>query len=90
MPDEIRLQDQVEMRKKHPCGSAVWTVTRIGADIKLKCAGCGRVVMLDRVEFLRRRKRVIAQGPVAAEVSLGLVSPQPDKQAADDKGFPQA
>jgi len=48
------------------------------------------VVMLDRVEFLRRRKRVIAQGPVAAEVSLGLVSPQPDKQAADDKGFPQA
>lgn len=72
MPDEIRLQDVVEMRKKHPCGSAIWTVTRIGADIKMKCAGCGRVVMLDRVEFLRRRKRLVTPGPDAPEVTLGL------------------
>ena len=75
LPDEIRLNDLVEMRKKHPCGSAVWTVTRIGADIKMKCAGCGRVVMLDRVEFLRRRKHVITQGPLAPEVTLGLMPP---------------
>lgn len=72
MPDEIRLHDVVEMRKKHPCGSAIWTVTRIGADIKMKCAGCGRVVMLDRVEFLRRRKRLVTPGPDAPEVTLGL------------------
>lgn len=74
MPDEIRLHDVVEMRKKHPCGSAVWMVTRIGADIKMKCAGCGRVVMLDRVEFLRRRKRLITPGPDAPEVTLGLAA----------------
>lgn len=72
MQDEIRLHDLVEMRKKHPCGSAIWSVTRIGADIKMKCAGCGRVVMLDRVEFLRRRKRLITQGPDSPEVTLGL------------------
>ncbi len=70
MPDEIRLFDVVEMRKKHPCGSALWTVTRIGADIKMKCDGCGRVVMLDRVEFLRRRKRLVTQGSETAETSL--------------------
>lgn len=80
MPDEIRLNDLVEMRKKHPCGSANWKVTRIGADIKMRCEGCGRVVMLDRVEFLRRRKRVITPGPDAPEVTLGLVSR--DKEAA--------
>ena len=74
MPDEIRMHDIVEMRKKHPCGSAVWTVTRIGADIKMKCSGCGRVVMLDRVEFLRRRKRLITPGPDAPEVTLGLAA----------------
>ncbi|NLG24880.1 MAG: DUF951 domain-containing protein, partial [Clostridiales bacterium] len=34
------------MRKAHPCGSLEWTVVRTGADIKIKCAGCGRVVML--------------------------------------------
>ena len=70
--DEIRLEDKVEMRKPHPCGSREWTVTRIGADIKMRCLGCGRVVMLDRVEFLRRRKKLLQQGPVEADVSLGL------------------
>ncbi|MGI6724885.1 MAG: DUF951 domain-containing protein, partial [Christensenellales bacterium] len=76
LTEEIRMHDIVEMRKKHPCGSAVWTVTRIGADIKMKCGGCGRVVMLDRVEFIKRRKRVITPGPDAPEVTLGLVPPQ--------------
>lgn len=77
MLDEIRLFDQVEMRKKHPCGSSVWTVTRIGADIKMKCDGCARVVMLDRVDFLRLRKRLIQQGPHSAAFTLGLENPQP-------------
>lgn len=77
--DEIRLKDVVEMRKTHPCGSKEWTVTRIGADIKMKCSGCGRVVMLDRVEFLRRRKKVLVQGPESAEVTLGLV-PRPAEE----------
>lgn len=65
MTEEIRLGDQVQTRKKHPCGSDEWTVIRIGADIKIRCHGCGRIVMLDRQDFLRRRKRLIAQGPEA-------------------------
>ena len=38
----------------------------------MKCSGCGRVVMLDRVEFLRRRKKVLVQGPDSEEETLGL------------------
>ena len=82
--DEIRLADVVEMRKPHPCGSKEWTVTRIGADIKMRCLGCGRLVMLDRVEFLRRRKKLLKQGPVEAEVSLGLKPPPPDAKLDPD------
>ena len=63
MTEEIRLQDVVQTRKKHPCGSDEWTVIRIGADIKIRCHGCGRIVMLDRQDFIRRRKPVIPQGP---------------------------
>ena len=63
MTEEIRLQDVVQTRKKHPCGSDEWTVIRVGADIKIRCHGCGRIVMLDRQDFIRRRKRLIAQGP---------------------------
>lgn len=67
MTEEIRLGDQVQTRKKHPCGSDEWTVIRTGADIKIRCHGCGRIVMLDRQDFLRRRKRLIVQGPAIVE-----------------------
>lgn len=76
MVEEIRLMDVVEMRKPHPCGARQWTVIRIGADIKIRCSGCGRIVMLDRADFLRRRKKLLSQGPVPPEISLGLAPRQ--------------
>ncbi|NLV57596.1 MAG: DUF951 domain-containing protein [Clostridiales bacterium] len=72
--DEIRLQDVVQMRKTHPCGSDQWTVIRIGADIKIKCLGCGRIVMMERADFVRRRKKVLTQGPVPEAETLRDIS----------------
>lgn len=58
---DIRLNDQVRMRKPHPCGSDLWTVIRVGADIKIRCAGCGRIVMLDRPVFEKRLKKIVSR-----------------------------
>lgn len=58
---DIRLNDQVKMRKPHPCGSDVWTVIRVGADIKIRCQGCGRIVMLDRCVFEKRLKKILSR-----------------------------
>ncbi len=70
--EEIRIGDVVRMKKAHPCGSDVWTVTRIGADIKIRCSGCDRLVMMDRETFLKRRKALLEQGPaVVASVTAG-------------------
>ena len=60
--ESILLGDVIKSRKPHPCGSDEWTVIRTGADIKMKCSGCGRIVMLDLDSFLRRRKAVISRG----------------------------
>ena len=49
--------DVIRTRKPHPCGGSDWTVTRTGADIKMRCNTCGRLVMLDRDTFLRRSAR---------------------------------
>lgn len=68
--EEIRLGDVVKMRKTHPCGSDQWIVTRIGADVKIKCLGCGRMVMMERADFVKRRKKVLEQGPVPEAVTL--------------------
>ena len=59
MDNDIFLGDVIQTRKPHPCGADTWVVIRTGADIKIKCQGCGRIVMLDRAVFLKRRKKVI-------------------------------
>ena len=55
---QFELGDIVRMKKQHPCGSYNWEVVRMGADIKIKCQGCGRLVMLPRSQFEKRMARV--------------------------------
>lgn len=55
----FHLGDIVKMKKQHPCGSYNWEVMRMGADIKIKCQGCGRLVMLPRSEFERKMIRIV-------------------------------
>ena len=62
MAEEIRVGDVVSTRKPHPCGGNEWTVIRTGADVKIRCTRCGRVVMMDREDFLRRRKALLTRG----------------------------
>lgn len=73
VPPQIGVGDVVQLRKPHPCGNDVWHVTRIGADIGLQCRGCGRRVMLDRIVFERRLRRVME---TAAERAEGTAGPQ--------------
>lgn len=45
---DIQVGDQIRMKKPHPCGSQEWEVLRIGMDFRLKCLGCGHMVMISR------------------------------------------
>jgi hypothetical protein len=64
---DVQVDDLVRLRKPHPCGSYEWRVVRIGADIGLKCQGCGRRVLLDRRTFNKRVKTVIRRSDSQAE-----------------------
>lgn len=55
----LNVGDVVRLKKPHPCGGYEWTLTRVGADIKLKCDTCGHVVMLDRQVFEKRVKKIV-------------------------------
>ena len=59
---EIKLDDIVRLKKKHPCGDDRWRVVRLGADIGIKCLGCQRRVLLQRSVFQRRVKEFISRG----------------------------
>jgi len=59
----FNLGDIVKMKKQHPCGSYNWEVVRMGMDIKIKCVGCGRLVMLPRSEFEKKMVRIVENIP---------------------------
>ena len=59
MQNNYQLNSIVIMKKQHPCGTNEWKVIRVGADIKIKCLGCGRSIMLPRVEYNKKLKKVV-------------------------------
>ncbi len=66
---EVKVGDQVRLKKPHPCGGYHWRVTRLGADIGLVCVTCRRFVMLPRPQLERRVKEVLpAEAPVDESV----------------------
>ena len=61
MNNDYKLGSKVIMKKPHPCGINEWEITRIGADIKIKCLGCGRSIMLPRIDFNKKLKKIIEE-----------------------------
>lgn len=55
------LGDTVQMKKSHACQANDWEILRIGADIKLKCMGCGHMVMMSRNDFNRKLKKILTK-----------------------------
>lgn len=55
------LGDVVTMKKPHACGANQWTIIRVGADVKIRCDNCGRIVMLDRADFVRMGKKILVK-----------------------------
>ncbi len=64
-PLPLFLDDVVVLRKPHPCGGDTWRIVRLGADIGVRCAACGRRVLIARSEIERDIKRFVERGPLA-------------------------
>jgi hypothetical protein len=73
MPLELFLDDILQLRKPHPCGSDQWRVVRLGADIGLRCLGCDRKVLLPRSTLEKRIKRFVSRG-AATETAAGTAA----------------
>ncbi len=57
----MNVGDTLEMKKKHPCGGSLFTVLRIGSDIKVRCDNCGREVIVARVKLEKGIKKIISK-----------------------------
>ncbi len=61
----INVGDILTLKKKHPCGSERWKVTRIGADFKIVCQGCNHELMLPRSKVEKNIKKIESVGETA-------------------------
>ena len=52
---------KVIMKKQHPCGANEWEITRLGADIKIKCLNCNRTILIPRIDFNKKLKKIISE-----------------------------
>lgn len=64
---ELKLGERAEMKKPHPCGGKVFTITRVGMDIKLRCERCGREVMLPRAKAEKGIRKILRKEEGANE-----------------------
>ncbi len=57
--NNYQIGTKVIMKKQHPCGTNEWEIVRVGADIKIKCLHCGRTILLPRIEFNKKLKKIM-------------------------------
>jgi hypothetical protein len=58
---QYKLNSLVVMKKPHPCKTNLFQIVRLGADIKIKCVNCGRSILLSRVDFDKKLKKVMEE-----------------------------
>ena len=66
----LKIGDVLQMKKPHPCGESLWTVSRLGADIGMNCQKCNRYVLLARSQVARRLKRIMPSNQVSEGEAL--------------------
>ena len=54
----MNVGDRLVLKKPHPCGSSRFEVLRVGSEVRIRCMGCGRDMMLDRVKLEKAVRRV--------------------------------
>ena len=54
----LSVNDVIEMKKPHPCGSRSFEILRVGSDVRIKCLGCGHDMTLGREKLEKAIKKV--------------------------------
>ena len=67
---DIRVSDELIMKKPHPCGGNRFAVLRVGMDFRIRCLTCSREVMVPRKKVEKNIKSVFRDGEMMANRDL--------------------
>ncbi|MFI3330023.1 MAG: DUF951 domain-containing protein [bacterium] len=51
------LNQLIKTKKEHVCGNNEWKIIRTGADFKLECVKCQRIILLSKSDLDKRIKK---------------------------------
>jgi hypothetical protein len=54
----FKVGEILKLKKPHPCGGQRWQVSRVGADIAIKCLTCGHLQTMPRRQLEKAIKAV--------------------------------
>ena len=57
---KLDVGDVIMMKKQHPCGGNLFSVQRVGSDVRIVCQSCGRDLTLDRIKLEKATKKVLS------------------------------
>lgn len=56
----FKAGDKVVTKKPHACGCDLWTVMRVGADVKIRCDKCLKIVLMTSDKAVKSVKSVLS------------------------------
>lgn len=56
---QYKLNDIIELKKPHPCGSKQFKILRVGSEMRVVCLGCSRDMNVDRIKLERATKKIV-------------------------------
>lgn len=54
------INDIIELKKQHPCGSKLFKILRVGSTMRIACVGCSRDMEIDRLKLEKATKKIIS------------------------------
>ena len=55
---KFKVDDILELKKPHPCGSKQFKVLRVGSEIRIVCLGCSHDMVIDRIKLEKATKKI--------------------------------
>ena len=67
---KFKVNDILELKKPHPCGSKQFRCARTGSDIRIVCQGCGRDMTVGRVKLEKSIKKIYNSEEILSQEGL--------------------
>ncbi len=55
----LHAGERVKLKKPHPCGGTIFSVLRVGSEVRVRCETCNRDMTVDRIKLEKAIRQII-------------------------------